>query len=46
MEAMVVQTCMPKLSESGDTLGGRDRASWEMRLQIMIQLVWRYTWRP
>jgi len=39
LEAMIVQTCRPYWSESGDTLGGRDRASLEMHFGAMIERV-------
>jgi len=32
--------------EFGDALGGHARASLEMHLEAMIELVWTYTWRP
>jgi len=37
-------TCRPWSSESGDILGGRDQASFEMHLQAMIEQDWRSTW--
>jgi len=35
-----------RLRELRDTLGGRDRVSWEMHFEAMIERVWRCTWRP
>jgi hypothetical protein len=34
-----------QLTELRDTLQGRDRASLEMPLEVVIECIWRYTWR-
>ena len=36
----------PYSSKFGDTLGGRNRASLEIHSEIVIERVWRCTWRP
>jgi len=33
-------------TELGDTLRGRDRATWHMTLEAVIEHIWRFTWRP
>jgi len=38
-------TWRPLSIESGDILGGRDRASLEMHLEAVIDRVWTSTWR-
>jgi len=45
------QLCYPcisvhPLSHLNDILGGRDRSSWEMHWEAVIEWVWRCTWRP
>jgi len=45
LEAMIMRSCRPYFSESGDILGGHDRASLEMHLEAMIDWDWTCTWR-
>jgi len=45
LEAMMVRTCRPESSGSGDTLGGHDRASLETQLEDVINRDWTTTWR-
>jgi len=46
LEAMIVRTCMPWLSEFGYALGDWDRVNSEMHLEARIEQVWKFTWRP
>jgi len=45
LEAMIVRTCRPELSECEGTVGARDRGRLEMHSQAMIERDWRSTWR-
>jgi hypothetical protein len=45
---MLVWRCTwrPRSSELRNALGGRDRSSWEMHWEAVIEGVWRCNWRP